>query len=111
MSAIPPKADMSAISAALIAVAASALEPVQSGPGFVSAWDLGFDESGKGEDVHSHLLNPDLSQNWLELLAETGKGRSRSPNINHAPAARHRSRDVRKQTLHRPVRELVFSPF
>jgi hypothetical protein len=54
---------------------------------------------------HEHL-----QLSIAELLAETSERRSRSPNIDYAPAAGHRSRDMRKHTLHRPVRELVSSP-
>jgi hypothetical protein len=58
--------------------------------------ELGFDESGKRKYFWRRPLHPDLFQNWPELLAKSVEGRSRLPNINYAPAAGHRSGDVRE---------------
>jgi hypothetical protein len=38
--------------------------------------ELGFDESGEGENLRRRPLHPDLFQNRLELLAKPIKGRS-----------------------------------
>jgi hypothetical protein len=72
---------------------------------------LGFDESGEGKNLQPWPLNPDVFQNRLQLFAKSVEGRSRSPNIDHAPAARHRSGNVREHSLDRPVGESLPSPF
>jgi hypothetical protein len=48
---------------------------------------LGFDEPGKRKNFGPRPSHPDLFQNRLELLTKSVEGRSRLPNINHAPAA------------------------
>ena len=58
--------------------------------------ELGFDESGEGKNLRPRPLHSDLFQNRLELLTKLVKGRSRLPNIDHAPAARHRPGNVRE---------------
>ena len=58
--------------------------------------ELGFDEFGEGKNRRPHPLHSDLFQNRLELLTKLVKGRSRLPNIDHAPAARHRPGNVRE---------------
>ena len=73
--------------------------------------ELGFDESGEGKNLRPHPLHSDLFQNRLELLTKLVKGRSRLPNIDHAPAARHRPGNVREYPLDRPVGEPFSSPF
>jgi hypothetical protein len=75
------------------------------------AGKLGFDESGKRKNFQPWPLNPDLFQNRLQFLAKSVEGRSRSPDINHAPAARHRSGNVSEHPFDRPVGELLPSPF
>jgi hypothetical protein len=72
---------------------------------------LGFDESGKGKNLRLRPLHPDLFQNRLELLAEPTKGRSRLPNIDHAPAARHRPGNVCEHPSNWPVGKSLSSSF
>ena len=82
MSASPPKADISQADDLCSVLARST--------------ELGFDESGEGKNCRPHPLHSDLFQNRLELLTKSVKGRSRLPNIDHAPAARHRPGNVRE---------------
>ena len=77
----------------------------------VAGSELGFDESGEGENLRLRPLHPDLFQNRLELLAEPIKGRSRLPNIDHPPAARHRPGNVCEHSPNWPVGKLLSSSF
>src|SRR5262245_14018546 len=72
---------------------------------------LGFDESGEGKNLRVRPLHPDLFQNRLELLAETIKGRSRLPNIDHAPATRRRPGNVCEHSPNWPVGKPLSSSF
>jgi hypothetical protein len=96
MSALLPKADIRQTDDLCWALAESS--------------ELGFDESGEGKNLRRHPLHSDLFQNRLELLAKSIKGRSRLPNIDHAPAAWHRSCNVREYSLDRPVGEPLSAP-
>ena len=71
---------------------------------------LGFDEPNKGKNFRPRPSHPDLFQNRLELLTKSVEGRSRLPNINHAPAAGHRPGNVREHPLDRPIGEPLPSP-
>jgi hypothetical protein len=97
MSALPPKADIRQTDDLCWALAGNS--------------ELGFDESGEGKNLRPYPLHSDLFQNRLKLLAKLIKGRSRLPNVDHAPAARHWSCNVREYPLDRPVGEPLSAPF
>ena len=118
MSALPPKADVCGAAsdvcfgpiADIGSIMTGAKDPDRlcSLASFEIA--LGFDEPGKGKNFRRRPSHPDLFQNWLELLTKSVEGRSRLPNINHAPAAGHRPGNVREHTLDRPIGEPLPSP-
>ncbi len=72
--------------------------------------ELGFDESRNWGNSRPRPSNSKLFQNGPELLAKSVEGPSRLPNIDYAPAARHRPGNVREHPFDRPVSESLPPP-
>jgi hypothetical protein len=86
-------------------------QPLVRGLAWVGEQMSGFDESLNGENSWRCALHLKLFQDRLERFAKSIEGRSRLPNIDYAPAARHGPGNVRKYTFDRPVGESIFPPF
>lgn len=109
MSALDQKADISSVKRDVRFVPQANIGPATLADA-KQLGELGFDESRNRGNSRPRPSNSKLFQNRPELLAKSVEGASRLPNIDHAPAARHRPGNVREHPFDRPVSESLPSP-